>query len=77
VTSLDTMPAETANEAEATDMQTLAVLSTAEKLGMAGAAMLIVSEARGELLGDEDLDSIAKRAGRAAAGALSNPKVEG
>ena len=52
VASLDTMPAEAAGEAEAADMQTLAVLSTADKLGMAAAAVLIVSERGKELIGE-------------------------
>jgi uridine phosphorylase len=71
VTSLDTMPAETANGAEATDMQSLAVLSTAKTLGVAAAAVLIVSEAEGETLDDEALASAAKRAGHAAIRGLS------
>ncbi len=71
VTSLDTMPAETANGAEATDMQTLAVLSTAKKRGVAAAAVLIVSEAEEERLDDEALAASAKRAGHAAIRGLS------
>lgn len=71
VASFDTMPAEAANGAEATDMQTLAVLSTADKLGMAAAAVLIVSEAEGERLNDEALAAAAKRAGQAAMQGLS------
>ncbi|HSR93503.1 MAG TPA: hypothetical protein VLK56_01440 [Solirubrobacterales bacterium] len=71
VASLDTMPAKAAGEAEATDMQTLAVLSIADKLGMTAAAVLIVSEVGGELLDDEKLGVAAKRAGQAAMQCLS------
>jgi uridine phosphorylase len=71
VTSLDTMPAEPADGTEATDMQTLAVLSTADKLGMAATAVLIVSERDMKMIGDEELDAAAKRAGHAAIRGLS------
>lgn len=79
VTSLDTMPAEAGATAGATaaDMQTLTVLSRARKLGISAAAVLIVSEADGETVADEELESAAKRAGQAAAKTLSNPQVEG
>jgi len=77
--SLDTMPA--ADSASpgvaAADMQTAAVLARGRGLAVAAAAVLIVSEAGEDLLADEQLESAAKRAGRAAAKALSNPQVEG
>lgn len=79
-TSLDTMPSEAGATAGAiaADMQTLAVLARAIELDIAAAAVLIVSEARtGKALGKEELDLAATRAGKAAAEALSNPKVEG
>jgi uridine phosphorylase len=80
VTSLDTMPTEAGATAGATaaDMQTLAVLARALELGIAAAAILIVTETGdGGALADAELESAAKRAGRAAAQALSNPQVEG
>lgn len=79
VASLDTAPsaADVPGEAVAADMQTLAVFARARELGITAAAVLIVSEADSETLSDEDLDAIAKRAGKAAAVTLSNPKVEG
>lgn len=80
VASLDTMPADAAQigEAAAVDMQTLAVLIRARELAVAAAAILIVTDVGGEeTLADEDLELAAKLAGRAAAKALSNPKVEG
>lgn len=80
VASLDAMPADLASAAgaPAADMQTLAVLATAERLGIAAAAVLIVAEAEGESsLGDEQLEAAATRAGKAAAQALPNPQVEG
>jgi hypothetical protein len=43
---------------------------------MKAAAVLIVSDAGEARLADEILDEVAKRAGRAAAKALSNPQVE-
>lgn len=81
VASLDTMPAPSPDAAPpgvaAADMQTVAVFARGRELGVAAAAVLIVSEAGGEMLADEPLESAAKRAGRAAAIALPNPKVEG
>ncbi len=80
VASLDTMPAhpEAAAGAAAADMQTLAVLATARRLGVAAAALLIATDAeRGETLTGERLDEAAKGLGRAASEALSNPQVEG
>ncbi len=80
VASLDTMPAhpEAAGGAAAADMQTLAVLATARRLGVAAAALLIATDAeRGEALTGERLDEAARESGRAAAEALANPQVEG
>jgi uridine phosphorylase len=79
VASLDTMPsADVAPPgAAAADMQTVAVFARGRELEVAAAAVLIVSEAGDETLADERLESLAKRAGRAAASALSNPRVEG
>lgn len=80
VASLDTMPASdvAAPGAGAADMQTLAVLARARDLAIAAAAMLIVERDAGDRrLGDEDLEAAAIRAGRAAANALANPRVEG
>ncbi|HSS05337.1 MAG TPA: hypothetical protein VLK89_09175 [Solirubrobacterales bacterium] len=80
VASLDTMPAAAAavpSGVVATDMQTVAVLARGRELGLAMAAVLIVSEGNGETLPDEALESTAIRAGHAAAQALSNPQVEG
>ena len=57
--------------AEVADMQTAALLATAEELGVALAALLIVSEKSDSgQLRDEDLEAVAKTAGRAAAGVL-------
>jgi uridine phosphorylase len=61
----------------AADMQTVAVLSRGEELGIAVAAVLIVSKLDDEALDDESLERASIRAGRAAALALSNPEVEG
>jgi uridine phosphorylase len=80
VASLDAMPAEAAAipaGAVATDMQTVAVLARGRELGIAAAAVLVVSEAGEETLSDEALGSAAIRAGQGAAQALSNPQVEG
>jgi purine-nucleoside phosphorylase len=80
VASFDSMPAtaRATGDARVADMQTLALLARGGSLGIAVAAVLIVSEgARGEELADEDLESAAGRAGRAAAAALSNPQLEG
>jgi uridine phosphorylase len=79
VASLDTMPAgqELPPGVVAADMQTVAVLARGGGLGMAVAAVLLVSEAGGVTLSDEELDAGAKQAGRAASEALSNPQVEG
>jgi purine-nucleoside phosphorylase len=80
VTSVDIHPADPASPptaAVAADMQTVAVLAQARPLGIAAAAVLIVSEAGGGQLDDEALDALAGEAGAAAALALSNPQVEG
>jgi len=75
VASLDAMPAAAGaipDGAGAVDMQTVALLARGEQLGVAVAALLIVSEAAaGERLADEPLEGAAKRAGRAAAAVLS------
>jgi purine-nucleoside phosphorylase len=55
----------------AADLQTVAVLARSRELGVAAAALLIVSEAGSTHIGDDDLESAARRAGIAAAGALS------
>lgn len=58
-------------EGDVADMQTAALLGAARRLGVAAAAVLIVSEgADGERLGDEGLEAAAKVAGRAAASVL-------
>lgn len=57
--------------AEAADMQTAALLSSAARLGVAVAAVLIVTERSDSgHLRDEELEESAKRAGSAAAGLL-------
>jgi uridine phosphorylase len=57
--------------AEVADMQTAALLATATELGVAVAALLIVSERSDSgQLPDEELEAVAKRAGRAAAAVL-------
>jgi purine-nucleoside phosphorylase len=73
IASVDTMPASVAQVGEATaaDMQTLAVLARAHKLGIAAAAALVVSEAEENLLDDDTLAAVAKLAGHAAAKSLS------
>lgn len=74
VASLDTLHAEldpTASAALGTDladMQTAALFARGEALGVAVAAVLVVSETEsGERLDDEALEAAAKRAGHAAA----------
>jgi uridine phosphorylase len=74
VESSDTMPiAEkpSAPDTVVADMQTVAVLARAHELGIAAAAILIVSERHEETLDDERLDAAAKRAGHAARQGLS------
>jgi len=76
VASLDTLhaggaPAPVAGS-DATDMQTAALFGHAGELGVALAAVLIVTEsARGEKLGDDELDLAARRAGEAVAVSFS------
>ena len=77
VASLDTLhrelPANAAAElaADLADMQTATLLGRGRQLGVAIAAVLIVTEtANGEQIGDEDLEAAAKLAGTAAAAAL-------
>jgi uridine phosphorylase len=73
VASFDTMPADASAVAAAADMQTAAVLARGPQLGMATAAVLIVTELRAgsERLSDDALEEAAKRAGRAATVVLS------
>lgn len=74
IVSLDALPATvtTPDSALAADMQTLAVLARAGELGIAAAAVLIVSEdSAGEALSDERLEAAAKSVGRAASAVLS------
>jgi len=62
--------------AEGADMQTAGLLQAAGEHGVAAAAVLIVAERSDSgQLRDEDLETVAKRAGRVAASLLS-PKVE-
>ncbi len=73
--SFDALPVEAATAppaAAAADMQTVAVLARGRQLGIAVAAVLIVSETGGgEALADEPLEAAAKRVGRAASAVLS------
>jgi uridine phosphorylase len=76
VASFDTMPADASaapGEVAAADMQTAAILACGPKLGIAAAAILIVTGSGGgpEQLSEEALEDAAKRAGRAAAGVIS------
>lgn len=80
VASLDVLhgdPASAPTEVVAADMQTVAVFSRGPELGMAVAAVLIVSKVEDEVLEDEAQERASVRAGQAAAKALSNPQVEG
>lgn len=80
ITSFDTLhgdPASAPAAVVAADMQTVAVFSRGAELGLAVAAVLIVSKVEDEALEDEALDQASVRAGEAAARALSNPQVEG
>jgi uridine phosphorylase len=73
IASFDAMPPPgAAGPGEAADMQTVAVLARGAELGLAAAAVLVVSEgADGEgRLDDEELEVATKRAGLAAAAAL-------
>jgi uridine phosphorylase len=74
VASLDAHPVDRAQAGEAVaaaDMQTVAILARGRELGVAAAALLIVSEAAGTELDDDALESASKRAGRAAGAVLS------
>jgi uridine phosphorylase len=73
VASLDTLPggAQIPTPAIAADMQTVAVLARAQELGIAAAAILIVSEKMEQLLSDEAVADAAKQAGQAAMKSLS------
>jgi uridine phosphorylase len=74
VASYDSMPGEAdaaAGGAIAADMQTVAVLARARELGIAAAAVLIVSETSGQQLADEKLEGAARRAGNTAMKGLS------
>jgi uridine phosphorylase len=79
VASFDTPPGGAEGGAPgAADMQTAALLARAKTLGVAAAATLVVVEEAGEPpLADELREEAERRAGRAAAEALSDPKVEG
>lgn len=79
VASFDALPADpaAAPAAVAADLQTVAVLARGRQLGVAVAALLLVSEVAGETLAGEALEPAVKRAGGAAAAALPNPRVEG
>jgi uridine phosphorylase len=57
--------------ADVADMQTAALFARGAELGVAMAAVLIVSETVGTGLPDEDMEEAARRAGEAAAAALS------
>jgi uridine phosphorylase len=58
--------------AEVADMQTAALFAAAERLHIEMAALLIVSETKdGKTIGDEELEVVTKRAGRAAEAILS------
>lgn len=77
VASLDTSLADHVDtgaaelHAEVADMQTAALFARGADLGIAVAAVLVVSETRaGELLGDETMEAAAKRAGNAALAAF-------
>jgi uridine phosphorylase len=61
-----------ASTAAVRDLQTAALLALAARLEVAAAALLIVAaNAGGDRIGDQELEEAAKRAGRAAAAALS------
>lgn len=75
VASLDTLHGEAEGPgtvaADAADMQTAALFARGRALGVRIAAVLIVAEAAAGTLGQEDGEAAAKRAGTAAAAALS------
>jgi purine-nucleoside phosphorylase len=73
VASFDSMPVAGAPAGVAgVDMQTVAVLAAGRRLGVRAAAVLVVSEVGGELIGDQPLEQAAKRAGAAATQVLSS-----
>lgn len=75
IASFDAMPPDQGQEAEefeAADMQTVAVLARARSLGVAAAAMLVVEEGPdGQHLAQPVLEEVATRAGEAASTILS------
>jgi uridine phosphorylase len=81
VASLDVLhpsPGHATPSGDAADMQTAALFAAGRDLGVALAAVLIVTDAENiESLDDESLAERAAAAGRAAALAMSNPLVEG
>jgi uridine phosphorylase len=78
VVSFDLLPPDRAPaDIVAADMQSLAVFARSRELGLIAAAVLVVSEADDEQLGDDELESSARRAGQAAANALSKLQLEG
>jgi uridine phosphorylase len=76
VLSIDSHPGEAEPHpmAAAADMQTAALLGRARALGIAAAAVLLVSEAEGgsRLLAKDEMEELEKRAGRAASAVLSS-----
>lgn len=80
VASFDAPPDSAVPGATAADMQTAVVLTQARRLGIAAAAVLVVSEAADQKIGDEQLETASKRAGRIALKGLSrtdpHPQVE-
>ncbi len=77
VMSLDLLPPDGPIDVVAADMQTVAVFARSHELGLIAAAVLIVTDADHKKLSDDGLESSAKRAGQAAANALSKPQLEG
>jgi uridine phosphorylase len=71
VASFDAPPDTAVSGAIAADMQTAAVLAQARRLGIAAAALLVVSEAGDQKLDDEQLEAASKRAGHIAVKSLS------
>jgi uridine phosphorylase len=72
IVSLDTPGPAPAAGAIAADMQTVAILARGRALGIATAALLVVTAGEaGEAIEDEQLDRAATRAGNAAVAALS------
>lgn len=72
IASFDLLSVADAGAHVAADQQTSGIFSLAPTLGIAAAALLVVAEdAAGQRIDDESLERAAKRAGRAAASALS------